>query len=219
MTTRAEILVDGDVQGVGFRYYVRREARRLGVTGYVENLDDGTVKIVGEAQKEKIDQLVERIRSAPSPVNVVSLQLQYVKPTGEYKTFKIKVGDPTEELVEGFATGAAYFEVMFSKQDQMLAKQDQMLEKQDQMLAKQDQMLAKQDQMLEKQDQMLAKQDQMLAKQDQMLEKQDSLIKKVDVLVGEVSGLRQDLRILLEERIVRLERDITEIKTRLGIVS
>ncbi|MEM4417394.1 MAG: acylphosphatase [Nitrososphaerota archaeon] len=259
MAARAEIVVDGDVQGVGFRYYVRREARRLGVTGYVENLEDGTVKVVGEAGEEILKQLVEKIKAAPPPARVVSLQLQYGKPTGEFKTFKIKVGELAEELVEGFSTGAAYFEIMFSKQDQtlakqdimiakqdemlkkqdimiakqdiMIAKQDLMLVKQDEMLKKQDEMLKKQDEMLKKQDQMLAKQDIMIAKQDEMVSKQDEMLKKqdvliggqdtmmgkIDVLIGEVSGLRRDLRSLFEERIIRIERDIAEIKARLGI--
>ncbi|GBC70034.1 Acylphosphatase [archaeon HR01] len=273
MAARAEIVVDGDVQGVGFRYYVRREARRLGITGYVENLEDGTVKVVGEAGEETLKQLVEKIKAAPPPARVVSLQLRYGKPTGEFKTFKIKVGELAEELVEGFSTGAAYFEIMFGKQDQMLAKQDimigkqdemlkkqdimiakqdimiakqdlmlakqdemlkkqdvmiskqdEMLKKQDQMLAKQDIMIGKQDEMLKKQDIMIAKQDEMLVKQDEMLKKQDVLIGgqdtmmgKIDVLIGEVSGLRRDLRSLFEERIVRIERDIAEIKARLGI--
>ncbi|MCS7110529.1 MAG: acylphosphatase [Candidatus Caldarchaeum sp.] len=45
---RVETTVDGVVQGVGFRYYVRRTAKRFGVLGYVQNLDDGSVKITCE---------------------------------------------------------------------------------------------------------------------------------------------------------------------------
>ncbi|MEM0336432.1 MAG: acylphosphatase [Candidatus Caldarchaeum sp.] len=228
---RAEMVVEGDVQGVGFRYFVRRAARRLGVKGFVENLETGAVKVVAEASKERVEKLIERIKSAPPPIAVDEITVTYGKPTGEFKTFKIVVKDLAEEMVEGFATGASYFEIMFEKQDKalvkldtliekqdlMLAKQDQMLQKQDLMLEKQDQMLGKMDLMLEKQDLMLQKQDQMLLKQDQMLQKQDEMVERQDVLVDEVKGLRRDVSSLMEDRIARIERDVAMIKARLGI--
>ncbi len=221
---RAEMVVEGDVQGVGFRYFVRRAARRLGVKGFVENLETGAVKVVAEASKERVEKLVERIKSAPPPIAVDEITVTYGKPTGEFKTFKIVVKDLAEEMVEGFATGASYFEIMFEKQDKALVKLDTLIEKQDLMLAKQDQMLQKQDLMLEKQDQMLGKmdlmlekQDQMLQKQGQMLQKQDEMVERQDVLVDEVKGLRRDVSSLMEDRIARIERDVAMIKARLGI--
>ncbi len=186
---RAEIIFDGEVQGVGFRYYVRRVARRLKLVGYVENLADGRVKVVCEGEEQRIEEMIRQLRSAPPPIKVEHIETSYSKPTGEFKVFQIITGDLAQEMVEGFSTGAAYFEVMFQKQDQMLSKQDQLLAKQDQMLAKQDQMLSKQDEMLAKQDETL----------------------------GEIRGLRQDLRSLLDERLARIERDIAEIKARLGL--
>jgi acylphosphatase len=132
---------------------------------------------------------------------------------------------------------------MLGKQDQMLGKQDQMLGKQDQMLGKQDQMLGKQDQMLGKQDQMLSKQDQMLSKQDQMLGKQDQILDKLEnvrldivdeirtsseSLVSELrnSGERNavhfrdchsDLKSYLDEKLGKIEVDISRIKARIGM--
>ncbi|MCS6784219.1 MAG: acylphosphatase [Candidatus Caldarchaeum sp.] len=61
---RAEITVDGVVQGVGFRYYVRRTARRFSVLGYVQNLDDGTVKITCEGRLSSIEKFAEALRNA-----------------------------------------------------------------------------------------------------------------------------------------------------------
>ncbi|MDW8360289.1 MAG: acylphosphatase [Candidatus Caldarchaeum sp.] len=188
---RAEIHVDGDVQGVGFRYYVRRIARRQGITGYVENLEDGSVKIVCESTEERIKQFLETIQQAPTPIHVAKTSASYSSATGEFKTFKIVAGNLTEEMVEGFATGAAYFEVMFAKQDLTLSKQDQMLEKQDKMLEKQELMLRKQDIMIEKQDELLA----------------------------EVRGVRNDLRTLLEQRISKIEKDIETIKSKIGLTT
>ncbi|MCS7116773.1 MAG: acylphosphatase [Nitrososphaerota archaeon] len=138
---RAKIVAEGDVQGVGYRYYVRRLAWRLDLKGYVTNLPDGRVEVVVEGEKSKIEEFIKAINIVRPPINVTKLSVEYQKPTGKFTTFKIKTGTLREELVEGFSTGASYFEIMFTKQDQMLAKQDQMLAKQDQMLALQKQTL------------------------------------------------------------------------------
>lgn len=145
---RARIVVEGEVQGVGYRYFVRRVARRHGLKGYVANLTDGAVEVVVEGERRVIEGFVKQINVTKPPISVAEVSVEYHPPTGEFKAFTIKTGSLEEEMVEGFSTGAAYFEVMFAKQDQMLAKQDQMLAKQDQMLEKQDAMLAKQDELV-----------------------------------------------------------------------
>lgn len=50
-------VVSGRVQGVGFRYYVLREAQRLGLSGYVRNLRDGRVEVVAAGSEEKLGRL------------------------------------------------------------------------------------------------------------------------------------------------------------------
>jgi len=79
----------------------------------------------------------------------------------------------------------------------------------------------KQDRMLEKQDQMLNKQDQMLNKQDQMIDKQDKTLGKLDQtrieISGEIKELRRDLRSYLNEKLIKIESDIFQIKERIGL--
>jgi len=59
---RARILVSGSVQGVGYRYYVGRIARRIGIHGIVRNLDDGRVEVICEADDKKaFEQFVREI--------------------------------------------------------------------------------------------------------------------------------------------------------------
>jgi len=222
---RAELIIEGDVQGVGFRYAARRLARRKALTGYVKNLPDGRVAVTVEGPEEAIQQFQEDLRSLKPPIRVENIQATYKKATGKLRHFNIITGTLKEEMVDGFSTGASYFEVMFTKQDQMLEKQDKMLEKQDKMLEKQDQMLEKQDKMLEKQDQMLGKQDQMLGKLDQISGKldqvsikQDQMLEKQDELISEVKGMREDLRSMLEERFTRIEHDLAAVKLKLGMV-
>jgi len=196
MLIRAVALVDGRIQGVGFRYFVRTVAKKAGITGLVRNLEDGRVEVVCEGDKKNVEEFIDEIKVRSPPIEVESVEVRYDKPTGEFKTFRIVTGDMTEEMVEGFSTGAAYFGVMFQKQDQTLSKQDQMLQKQDQMLQKQDQMLERQDQMLQRQDQMLHIQGETLQ---------------------EIKGMRSDLKVLLDERLAMMERDIAEIRAKMGM--
>lgn len=59
---RARILISGSVQGVGYRYKVARDARKLGIRGMVRNLDDGRVEIICEADDNgALDRFVREI--------------------------------------------------------------------------------------------------------------------------------------------------------------
>lgn len=58
-------LVHGRVQGVGYRYFVERAARQLGLTGYARNLDDGRVEVYAAGPPDKIAQLAGLLRVGP----------------------------------------------------------------------------------------------------------------------------------------------------------
>ena len=61
-TRQVRVIYGGEVQGVGFRYTARGLANRLGVTGGVENLPDGTVRLVAEGPENVLRQLLLQIR-------------------------------------------------------------------------------------------------------------------------------------------------------------
>ncbi len=191
---RVKAIVDGIVQGVGYRYNVKHIAIKNKVKGYVKNLDDGRVEIVAEGEDQALERFLNDIWIKRDPILVESIDVSYEEPTGEFKTFKIITGSLEDEMVEGFSTGAMYFNIVINKQDLMLHKQDQMLEKQDLML--------------QKQDQMLEKQDQTLAKLDDL---------KVSI-VEEIRALREDIKTILDKRLSKIEEDIMKIKIKLGMV-
>ena len=121
---RAEIVASGMVQGVGFRYRVRALAANLRLAGHVKNLEDGTVEIICEGEQGDIATLVGKIRSMKPPVKVEDVSVAYSDAQG-LANFKIIAGDQTQEMVEGFGTGAAYMALMLGNQDETLSKQDQ----------------------------------------------------------------------------------------------
>ena len=86
---RVKIRVDGLVQGVGFRYFIWRHARSLGLTGFVKNMYDGSVLIVAEGDRESVEKLIELARRGPPAAIVENIDIQYEEPKKEFTTFFI----------------------------------------------------------------------------------------------------------------------------------
>ena len=89
MDERVHIIVEGRVQGVCFRMYTCEEGRRLGLTGWVRNLPDGTVKVVAEGPPETLGELVAWCRHGPSYARVTGLTEDWSAATGEFDSFTI----------------------------------------------------------------------------------------------------------------------------------
>jgi len=71
--TRRRWIARGRVQGVGFRWFVWREAERLGLGGFARNLRDGTVEVVSQGPEESLDRLEELLRRGPPGARVDTL--------------------------------------------------------------------------------------------------------------------------------------------------
>jgi acylphosphatase len=77
-------VVRGRVQGVGYRYFVQREADALGVTGFVRNLPDGSVEVVAEGGEPAVTQLEARLREGPSFATVASVDRSAIAARGDH---------------------------------------------------------------------------------------------------------------------------------------
>lgn len=122
MNRRADMIVSGLVQGVGFRYMVRGAARQCLRKGEVENLEDETVRITCEGKEEDIEKLVEAVRNARKPIGVDDVQVEYSEPTGGFKNFRIIIGDQLTEMSEGIGASAAYLRMSLDKWDRVRDK-------------------------------------------------------------------------------------------------
>lgn len=89
---RLEAVVHGRVQGVGFRYFVLREASALGVDGWVMNLGDGSVRCAAEGPDPALEALLVRIRVGPAGAHVRRLDVAWSPVTGEPPGFRIRSG-------------------------------------------------------------------------------------------------------------------------------
>jgi acylphosphatase len=87
---RLKAVIRGEVQGVGFRWSVQRQAGQLGLTGYAENLPDGSVRVEAEGDPDRLDQLEAFLRQGPRWAEVASLDSQRVPATGEFHQFEAR---------------------------------------------------------------------------------------------------------------------------------
>ena len=81
--------VGGRVQGVGFRYYVSRQASAESVCGYVSNLADGRVEFLLQGEKSAIARMLELIRQGPSYSRVTDLDYQAAEIDAGRREFRI----------------------------------------------------------------------------------------------------------------------------------
>jgi acylphosphatase len=81
-TVARRLVARGRVQGVFFRDSTRREAQRLGVTGWVRNCPDGTVQAHAEGSPEAVAALMRWAREGPRHADVDELQVSEIEPQG-----------------------------------------------------------------------------------------------------------------------------------------
>jgi acylphosphatase len=82
--------IHGKVQGVGFRFFATRVARRLGLKGWIQNLRDGSVAAMVEGEAEKIDEWIEEIREGPRYAEVSRIDQQRKDFSGKFGDFDVK---------------------------------------------------------------------------------------------------------------------------------
>lgn len=87
---RLEATIRGRVQGVGFRYHVSNRARQIGVTGYVRNLWDGSVEVVAEGDKARLDRLLAYLQVGPRSASVREVVANWYAASGKLSSFEVR---------------------------------------------------------------------------------------------------------------------------------
>lgn len=85
--SRLHAVVDGYVQGVGYRMFVVEQARRLHLTGWVRNRSDGSVEVTAEGHREDLDELLLALRNGPHLASVDSVEVEWQGASGEFVQF------------------------------------------------------------------------------------------------------------------------------------
>ena len=87
---RLHVIVDGRVQGVGFRYFTQERAVLLGLTGWVRNRWNGTVELVAEGPKADLETLLRAIQRGPRAGTTQNVKVDWLENTEEFSAFRVR---------------------------------------------------------------------------------------------------------------------------------
>lgn len=88
---RLSATVYGRVQGVYFRYFVRNEARKLGLNGYVRNLASGdAIEVQAEGEKPQLSRLLDQLKVGPPGAWIKRVEVDWSDYTGQFDDFRIR---------------------------------------------------------------------------------------------------------------------------------
>lgn len=82
VAVRSHLWVRGIVQGVGFRLFTERVARRLGVAGSARNLSDGRVEVIAEGPRPAVEAFIAEVRRGPAGAAVEDVRVEWEPPAG-----------------------------------------------------------------------------------------------------------------------------------------
>jgi acylphosphatase len=135
--------VSGRIQRVGYRARIVDLARKMGLSGLVQNRPDGQVLVIAEGEKQTLEKFAAALQIKNTFIEVKGISLEYSPGSGGFSDFR-KITGP-DEVGERLDDGIEILKEMVTSLNSLNGKMDQSLNKQDQLLSKQDQMLDKQD--------------------------------------------------------------------------
>ena len=89
-TQRLHAIIEGRVQGVGFRYFVITLAGQKALTGWVSNRLDGSVEVIAEGNQEALNSLLKALRQGPRSARVSAVNYEWSEANGEFQGFNVR---------------------------------------------------------------------------------------------------------------------------------
>jgi acylphosphatase len=83
------IFISGRVQGVGFRYWTKRQAKKFGINGWVRNTEDGKVEVMAQGSKDSLKMFEELLTQGPFTAEVSSLETSFEDTEKKFEGFEI----------------------------------------------------------------------------------------------------------------------------------
>jgi acylphosphatase len=217
---RAILYISGKVQHANYRSKVVSLAKKYNVTGNIQNLSNGNVKIIAEGEEKNMERFIKDINIQNTLINVTDLKKEYSTPTGEYEGFYklVSEGETDERLDTAADLLKELINVTRNGFSGLEKKQDIMIEKQDIMIGTQHETMGKIDnlgfQLGNKIDNLGF----------QLGNKIDNLGiafgNKIDQnrleIKSEVHALRDDFKSHFDKRLSKIEIELTEIKVKVA---
>jgi acylphosphatase len=221
MTVKANIHVYGNIQGVGYRVLVKNVARLMNVRGLVRNLEDGSVEVFAEAEEDALEKFLKAIDVKGRPGDMLSLNVErievrregepgYTGPWRTYSLFEVDYGEevvrPIErEMVESLEWAKLYFTKLISE---FTDYRQEFRDYRDEFRDYRSEFRDFKDESLKISGEILS----------ELKNFRDESLKMDKQILEEVRELRRDLKTILDERLTRMEKDIAEIKAKIGLI-
>ena len=87
--SRLHAIINGEVQGVGFRYYVLHQANALALTGWVRNVHDYKVEVIAEGSRHELEQLLQDLKVGPDSARVDKVSEEWDDAKGNFTSFDV----------------------------------------------------------------------------------------------------------------------------------
>jgi acylphosphatase len=240
------VRVFGRVQRVGYRRFVLDSAQELGLSGYVRNERDGSVTVFVQGDDAVVEKFIEMLKSPPQPAYVRSVDIKEIKPKPRLKYFAIKPSPLHEELQEGFGAMQSIFidywgefrgfvgEFRDYRQEfrgfvgefrdyrnefrgfvgEFREFRDESLKISREIL---DEVKGLKQEFRDYRGEFRDFRQEFGDFRNESLSISREILETSKEVLGEVKGLRKDLQTILDERLARMERDIAEIKAKIGL--
>jgi len=88
---RLHVIVDGIVQGVGFRFFVFNHGRRMQLSGWVRNKINGTVEILAEGHRQDLEKFLDFISQGPSHAQVEKTEVSWLEAQSDLPPFTVRM--------------------------------------------------------------------------------------------------------------------------------
>ncbi|MYC80439.1 MAG: hypothetical protein F4W68_08100 [Cenarchaeum sp. SB0661_bin_35] len=199
---KATIRIHGTVQGVGLRVKIKTVADNLGVSGTVQNMKDGSVLVVCEAEEATIQDMFNQIHTNSEPATITNMKTEYSPVTG-MEEFEILYEDTNIEMLTAIRVGT----IVLHGVSKTLVRVDHKLDKIDNKLGNMDNKLDKIDNKLDKIDNKLGNMDEKLGDiehtQGEMLQTQKSMCSAIESI-----NSKMDRSLKNDEELLRIKEQL-----------
>lgn len=206
---RLTAYISGKVQKTGYRARVVSIARDFGLKGYVQNLDDGRVKVVAEGETIDLESLLSALDIKNTMINVVDIKKEHSPATGEFEGFfKVVSGGETDQrldvaadlLRELIVVNKDVVNEIKATREELKATHKELKETREDLKSE-----------------IKATREELEATHEELKETHEDIRGSRDAIAGEIRELRLDLKDTLEDRLVRIVSDVSQIKAKVGL--
>jgi acylphosphatase len=185
---RLTAYVSGKVQKTGYRARVVTIAQNLGLKGYVQNLEDGRVKVVAEGENTNLEILLGALDIKNTLIHVVDIKKEYSSATSDFEGF-FKVVSGEGETDQRDTTSEKLTELIIVNREILLELRT-----------------TREDLKGE-----------IKATREELKETHQDIRESSEAILGEIKDLRSDMKETLDERLMRIESDVSLIKAKVGL--